>query len=384
MMLYRCWLLIAIVLMGCATPPALPTARLSVADAMRAPDRSGFLRADGPRAFSFPADHGPHPGYAVEWWYVTANLATAEGRRFGVQFTLFHIALAPDATPRASEWGSHAVMMGHFAVADVAASRFHAFERFSRVGAGLAGATASPSLRVWLEDWSLAALDARALPMRIDAAQDGVAVNLQLDAGDPPILQGVDGLSQKSAEPGNASYYYSLMRLPTTGTIRVDGVSYAVSGDAWLDREWSTSALGADQVGWDWFALQLDDGSELMFYQLRRRDGTADPASKGVLVAGDGERTDVRAADVVLETTRTWRSPRTAADYPAGWRLAVPAAAVALEITPLLADQELPTTVVYWEGAVRVQGTIAGRDVRGYGYVELTGYADDAAASPGR
>jgi predicted secreted hydrolase len=174
------------------------------------------------------------------------------------------------------------------------------------------------------------------------------------------------------------------MRLPTTGTIRVDGVSYAVSGDAWLDREWSTSALGADQVGWDWFALQLDDGSELMFYQLRRRDGTADPASKGVLVAGDGERTDVRAADVVLETTRTWRSPRTAADYPAGWRLAVPAAAVALEITPLLADQELPTTVVYWEGAVRVQGTIAGRDVRGYGYVELTGYADDAAASPGR
>jgi len=383
-MMHRWWLLIAMLLAGCAAPPALPTARLSVAEALRAPDRAGFLRADRPRTFSFPADHGPHPGYAVEWWYVTANLATAEGRRFGVQFTLFHIALAPDAPQRASEWGSHSVMMGHFAVADIAASRFHAFERFSRVGAGLAGATASPLVRVWLEDWSLAALDERAVPLRIDAAQDGVAVALHLDAGDPPVLQGVDGLSQKSAAPGNASYYYSMMRLPTSGTIRVDGVSYAVSGDAWLDREWSTSALGEDQVGWDWFALQLDDGSELMYYQLRRRDGTADPASKGVVITGAGDRTDLRAADVQLAVTRTWRSPRTAADYPAEWRLAAPAAAVNLEITPLLADHELPTTVVYWEGAVRVQGTIAGRAVRGHGYVELTGYADDAAASLGR
>ncbi|HXU46332.1 MAG TPA: carotenoid 1,2-hydratase, partial [Thermoanaerobaculia bacterium] len=248
---------------------------------------AGFARALAPRAFRFPEDHGPHPEFRTEWWYATGNLATPAGRRFGFQLTFFRNALAPETPDRPSRWAARDVYMAHFALTDAEGGRFLAFERFRRGALGLAGARALP-FRVALDDWSIASLaPGSTWPARLRAQEGGAAIDIQLDQGKPPVLEGDRGLSQKSAAPGQASYYYSLPRMPARGDIRLGGESFAVSGLAWLDREWSTSALAADQVGWDWLALQLDDGRELMLYRLRRRDGSADPASRATLILAD-------------------------------------------------------------------------------------------------
>jgi predicted secreted hydrolase len=210
--------------------------------------------------------------------------------------------------------------------------------------------------------------------MRLRAAQEGIAIDLLLQPGKRPVLQGERGLSRKSAEPGNASYYYSLTRMPAAGTVRLDGESFAVTGLAWMDREWSTSSLGEDQVGWDWFALQLGDGSEVMLYRLRRTDGSADPSSSGTAIAPDGASRHLARADFQLQDLDFWQSPASGARYPARWRVRVPAEGLELEVTPLLADQELDVSFRYWEGAVGIEGTRRGRPVRGRGYVEMTGY----------
>jgi predicted secreted hydrolase len=371
-------------LSGCALPAQRvePGAQLAVAEALGAAEGSGFARAEASREFRFPEDHGPHPEYAVEWWYYTGNLQGADGRRFGFQFTLFRVGITPEPVERDSAWGARNIYMGHFAVTDAAGERFFAAERFSRDGAGLAGAQAAP-LRVWIDDWSVEGLDASGLPMRLRAATEEVALDLTLQQGKPAVLQGDRGLSQKSAAPGNASYYYSLTRMPAAGTLTIGSEAYAVEGLAWMDREWSTSALGPDQVGWDWFALQLDDGREIMFYQLRTRDGGSDPYSSGVLVDTDGTSRRLARDDVAIDVREQWRSPRSGAVYPAAWQLSIPSEEIELQVTPLLAEQELPVSVIYWEGMVAVEGQAAGAPVRGSGYVELTGYAD-AAGGRGR
>ncbi|MHB1005348.1 MAG: lipocalin-like domain-containing protein [Chloroflexota bacterium] len=363
-------------------PPEVK-ARLAVAEALGG-DGSGFARATDPRPFAFPQDHGPHPDYRSEWWYYTGNLATADGRHFGFQLTFFRTALAPGAAARASDWATNQMYMAHFALSDVDGKRFYNFERFSRGAAGLAGAEASP-FRVWLDDWSATGSGGNTLaPVRLRAAQGDVSLDLILAPGKPLVLQGDRGLSRKGPEPGNASYYYSFTRLPTTGSVRVDGTTFPISGQSWMDREWSTSSLGADLVGWDWFALQLSDGRDLMFYRLRRKDGTADPLSGGLLVAPDGSTRALALADVVVAEQGQWRGPRDGATYPARWRLQVPAEGIDLEITPYLPDQELDVSVRYWEGAVHFAGTAAGRPVTGDGYVELTGYADSLSDTDSR
>jgi predicted secreted hydrolase len=162
--------------------------------------------------------------------------------------------------------------------------------------------------------------------------------------------------------------------------VRIGGESFRVTGDAWMDREWSTSSLGRDQIGWDWFALQLSDGSDLMLYRLRRKDGGADPFSSGMAVAPDGGSRRLALADFALEGAGSWRSPRSGAVYPARWRVRVPSEGLDLEVRPLLADQELDVAFRYWEGAVEISGTRRGRPLRGRGYVELTGYTEAAPA----
>ncbi len=356
---------------GAAAPTIEPRARLAVAEAMAGGDAAGFARATAPRPFIFPRDHGPHPEYAIEWWYYTGNLQSSEGRRFGFQFTIFRTGLMPGDPERPSAWASNSVYMAHFALSDISSGAFHAFERFSRGAAGLAGAQPEP-FRVWLEDWVAEGIGPDGMPMRVYAAEGDVAIDLTLAAGKPPVLQGDRGLSQKSADEGNASYYYSFTRMPINGAVRVGNTTYQVSGLGWMDREWSTSALGADQVGWDWFALHLDDGRDLMFYRLRLRDGGIDPYSKGVLVSAEGAARRLSVDDVLVEPLDEWTSPRSGATYPARWRLRVPAAAIDLTLTPLLADQELPVTVVYWEGAVAISGSAGGS-----GYIEMTGYTPE-------
>src|SRR5437868_5938573 len=265
---------------GCGASATLPRAQISALEATGGSGAAGFARVTGPRPFVFPQDHGPHQEYATEWWYYTGNLDAQDGRHFGFQLTFFRFGLAPAPVRRASDWATTNIYMAHFALTDVAGNQFYAFDRFSRGAAGLAGAQGQP-FRVWLESWSAEGLGADALPMRLRAAQDQIAIDLTLEGGKPIVLQGDQGVSQKSATPGNASYYYSLTRMPTSGTLRVGAATFQVRGLSWMDREWSTSSLGQDLAGWDWFALQLSDGREVMFYQLRRRDGSSDPVSGG-------------------------------------------------------------------------------------------------------
>lgn len=354
-------------------PAPQPRESLAVGSALSGGDDAGYQRAYAPRPFDFPADHGPHPEFRTEWWYVTGNLSDTGGRPFGYQLTLFRIALAPTSPPADSAWRANQIYMGHFALTDVTGQKHHAFERFSRGAMGLAGARAVP-FRVWLEDWSLSGAESDAFPLRVLARQEGIALDLTLTAAKPVVLQGDQGLSQKSAEPGNASYYYSHTRLPTEGAIQLAEKTFKVSGASWLDREWSTSALGPEQSGWDWFALQLDDGRDLMFYRLRRKDGSVDAHSKGALVAADGQVRLLSHSEVELQPTGEWRSPVSGDRYPAGWRLRVPAEKLELTITPKLADQELRLRVRYWEGAVAISGRAGDAKISGQGYLEMTRY----------
>jgi len=339
-------------------------------------DITGYARAFAPRSFIFPADHGPHPAFRQEWWYYTGNLAAADGRHFGYQLTFFRFALAPPAdAQRTSEWATRQVYLAHFALTDVTGRRFYQQERNSRAALGLAGAEAQP-FRVWLEDWSVTG--APTLPMTLHAATKEVALDLRLTSDKPLVLQGEQGLSQKGASPGNASYYYSYTRMPSTGTLRVGKETFAVMGASWMDREWSTSALERGQAGWDWFALQLGSGEELMFYQLRRRDGTTDTHSGGVWVDAAGATRPITRDEFHLEVEREWRSPD-GARYPAAWRVRVPALQLDVRAQPYLADQEIKQRFRYWEGAVAVQGRRGDDEVSGSGYVELVGYGGGAA-----
>lgn len=354
---------------GPAQPPADQPASLPVA---AAPDPDAFARASGPRAWSFPADHGAHPAFQTEWWYYTGNLATRDGRRFGYQFTVFRRALTPEAQVSGSEWRTTQAYMAHFTVTDVAGGVFYQAQRFSRGAAGLAGATADPRYRVWLDDWAVEARDDAAEAVTLAAASSEAAVDFVLEQAKPPALQGDHGLSPKSGEPGNASYYYSLTRLLTSGTIRLGGETFVVTGASWMDHEFGTSALGPDAQGWDWFGLQLDDGRELMLGQIRRVDGGIEPAFGGLLVEADGTARTLRASEFTIMPTAQWTSPHTGATYPAAWTVVVTperGETLTLQVEPLLADQELREGIVYWEGAVRISG-----DATGYGYAELTGY----------
>ena len=334
----------------------------------------GYQRAEGPVPLAFPETLGPHPGFQTEWWYYTGNLETAGGRHFGYQLTFFRRALAPPAErqERESAWAADQVYMAHFALTDVQAGRHQAFERFSREAAGLAGAQAGP-YRVWLEDWSVEETTEGTVRMR--AAQAGVGLDLVLSDAKGPIFHGDQGYSQKGPDPGNASYYYSLTRLITSGTVQAGGETFEVSGLSWMDQEFSTSGLAPGQVGWDWFSIQLDDGSELMVFQLRREDGSRDPFSSGTFIAPDGSSRHLDQADFEIRVEETWRSRTTGAVYPARWTLSVPREGLRLAIEPYLGDQELTLSYAYWEGAVRVEGERAGRAVAGNGYVEMTGYA---------
>ncbi len=355
------------------TPSATPADELDLAAVLAGEeDVEGYARATGPRELAFPADHGPHPAYRNEWWYFTGNLRTDRGRRFGFELTFFRIALAPRPPEHPSAWATRQVYMAHLALTDVAAGRFHAFERFARGAVGLAGARASP-FRVWLEDWTVAEREADG-SWSLRAGQGEVELELALQPLKPLVLQGEDGLSRKGPEPGNASYYYSLPRIRARGRVRAGGEDFEVDGLAWMDREWSTSALGPGQAGWDWFALHLSNGYDLMLYSLRREDGTTDPHGLGALIGPDGgvRRLERRAARI--EVLETWTSPR-GGTYPAAWRLTVPGADLHLTLEPWLADQELAVSVRYWEGAVSARGTQAGEPVEGEGYAELTGYA---------
>ncbi|MCL4395023.1 MAG: carotenoid 1,2-hydratase [Chloroflexi bacterium] len=363
-------------LLQSAQPPAIGA---DVIGLKGTENSAGFARADHVRDWSFPLDHGPHPEFQTEWWYYTGNVETPNGRHFGYQLTFFRRALTPTAAPRQSDWGTNQVYFAHFAITDVADGSHWATERYSRGAAGLAGASGGP-YHVWLENWEVTSLDAEGNQVQLRADDSGHAIALTLKADKPAVLNGDQGLSQKSSGQGNASYYYSFTRLATTGTITSGGESYAVSGLSWMDHEFSTTVLGPNAVGWDWFSIQLNDKREVMFFQIRDKDGSVEPLASGTLVEPDGSSRALTRDEVHIQVLDHWTSPESGGNYPARWSVSVPSANLQLTLRPYVADQEMHVSIVYWEGAVQVNGTSNGAPAAGSGYVEMTGYAAGAGS----
>jgi predicted secreted hydrolase len=324
--------------------------------------------------FRFPRDHASHPDYKIEWWYYTGNLLTEDGRRFGYQITFFRIGV--DAKPaNPSRWAVRDLFMTHLAVTDIDGGRYQFTERINRAGVGWAGAS-EDVYRVWNEDWE-ARLDESGCH-RLRAVASGLGIDLRLEPGKQPVIHGEQGISQKGSQPGNASHYYSLTRMPTRGVLQAESKEWKVTGLSWMDHEFGTSFLEKEQVGWDWFSLQMEDGTELMLFQLRRPDGSRDSHSSGTLIDLSGTAVPLHAEEFGLAAGERWQSPKSGAFYPLSWKITVPREGLDLDVRAAIADQELRTEqstgVTYWEGAIVVDGVRQGRRVQGRGYLEMTGY----------
>ncbi len=345
-------------------------------DALRpgAQGPEGFAVAAAPVTFEFPRDQGPHPDFRQEWWYLTGNLTSAAGERFGFELTIFRVALTPPAAAPPvdpSAWRARQIYVGHFAVTDVSRNTFRFAQKFERDALGLAGAVADP-FRVWLDDWQIGGTP----HWSVQARQKDYELKLQVQSLAPPIFNGDHGLSVKANDPGAASDYYSIPRVSLRGELIRDRVPIPVTGTAWLDREWGSGSLGSNEAGWDWFALQLDDGSALMFYSLRDKNGARDLHSAGTWVDSTGQAHALSNTDVEITVVDYWESPR-GGRYPSRWRVRVPSLALDVDVRPVMANQELGTSPRYWEGAVDVTGTRSRRSAAGRGYVELVGYAPE-------
>jgi len=340
------------------------------------PGSEGFLQAVKPRVFSFPKDHGDHPGFRTEWWYYTGNLETAERRPFGFQLTFFRAQLKPVPFVSESKWRSNQLYFAHFTISDIRAQEFLVAEKAGRGAVGIGGVSFhGHRTRLFLHGWEVAI---EAKTHHLCAASDQFAIDLRLTPEKPPILHGDEGLSRKGDKEGQASYYYSLTRMSTQGILTVGGQDFKVSGASWMDHEFSSNVLSEDQVGWDWMGLQLSDGRELMLYVLRRKDGSVEPSSSGTLIQKDGTPVHLPQEAFVIQPQDYWKSPQTHGRYPSSWEVEVFPYEISLSILPHMKEQELvtehSTQVTYWEGGVGVTGMVSGQEVTGSGYVELTGY----------
>lgn len=334
-----------------------------------------FQRVLPGRPFRFPPDHAAHPDFKTEWWYYSGHLEAETGEPFSYQLTFFRVGLKkPDPAAR-SAWALHTLYFAHLALTDISRDTFFYREKVGRGALGLSGAE-TDHYRVWIDNWQ-ASLQGET--HHLQAQTPELTLELVLRPEKPLVLHGQQGVSQKAAEAGFASYYYSFTRLATRGRLKYRGRDFTVHGSSWMDHEFSSSHLKDYQVGWDWFALQLSDGHDIMLYLLRHRDGKIDPYSSGTLVDAQGQARHLPRHDFQIQQTATWQSPRSNARYPAGWHIVIPSAGYDLQLTPTVSDQELNTSlstrITYWEGSVRVQGTKHGQPLTGRGYVELTGYA---------
>ena len=324
--------------------------------------------------FNFPRDHASHPEYKIEWWYYTGNLKSTAGEPFGFQFTFFRVGVDPKPE-NPSRWAIRDLFITHLAVTNIKKHSFQFAEKINRAGIGWAGA-AVDTYRVWNEGW-VSRLDETG-HHRLTALDAKLGIDLELEPGKPPVIHGSDGISQKGIQPGNASHYYSLTRMPTRGTLISHGIRYSVEGLSWMDHEFGTSFLEVGQLGWDWFSIQLDDETDLMLFQLRRSDGMPDTHSSGTLISSAGERQPIGSAEFQLHPVSIWTSPHSGAKYPIEWQISIPMLGLHLTVSTAVADQELQTkdstAVTYWEGSAEAAGTLYRRKVQGRGYLEMTGY----------
>jgi predicted secreted hydrolase len=325
--------------------------------------------------YEFPRDHFDHPAFQTEWWYYTGNVKAADGHRFGFELTFFRQGVNRDAT-KTAPWDVSDLYLAHLALSDLDARQFYHAERTNRAGPGIAGVSATEG-RIWNGNWQLSwnrdEQDLQAIDSRFE-------LRLKLQTEKPPVINGGNGVSQKAEGLGRASHYISLTRLATNGEIVLEGKKFEVSGLAWMDHEFFTHQLESDQVGWDWFSIQLSDDTELMLFRIRRKDGSADPFSAGTFVDARGASTHLRASDFSLQPEgATWTSPATKANYPIEWKIGVPKFGIELSAKTPLPSQELTgggtkVTPSYWEGAVTFDGSRSGTALRGVGYLEMTGY----------
>jgi predicted secreted hydrolase len=341
--------------------------------------RSGaqeYQRALPGYRFEFPRDYFNHEEYRTEWWYYTGNLQAADGHRFGFELTFFRVGVSRKAS--SDPWFVHDLWMAHLALSDIGGRQFYHEERLNRAGPGFAGVDAQSGL-VWNGNWQVR-IGEHEEELRGIAAKFSVA--LQLEPLKPPVIQGQDGVSRKAEGTGDASHYFSLTRLKTSGEIDVDGKKYVVEGTSWMDHEFFSGGLAADESGWDWLSVQLEDGTELMLYRMRHRDGSIDAASSGSFVDSGGRTEFLSSQDFVMTPeSDTWTSPATKAAYPVRWHVSIPRLRIELELTTPLRSQEMTGRFgpSYWEGAVDGKGSRAGASIAGAGYLEMTGYAQ-----PGR
>lgn len=341
----------------------------------------GWKPAVAGYSFKFPRDHGSHPEQKIEWWYYTGHLQTDEGRQFGYQLTFFRIGVAPNP-PLDSPWAVRDLWMTHLAISDIQKSTHHHDDRLNRAGPGFAGAAAD-HLKVWNEDWTATQSAAGDGPMVLTAKNTEIGLSLDLQNGKPPVFHGKEGLSQKGAQEGNASHYYSLTRMPTAGTLTIKGERFKVSGESWMDHEFGTSFLEPTQRGWDWLSIQLVDGRELMLFQLRKADGSADPHTAGTLVSADGTTHPLNADDFKLTPgDARWTSPATHGSYPMTWQIEIPREQMRLNVNATFPEQEMTASsspgLHYWEGVVSALGDQSGKPLSGKGYLEMTGYGGAA------
>ena len=321
----------------------------------------GFSEVTRPADLRFPRDHGPHPDFRIEWWYLTAALTGADGRDYGAQWTLFRVATTPGE--ERGGWDSNQIWIAHAGL--TTAERQFSAERFARGGVGQAGVTIAPFV-AWLDDWEMTGATAGDPfdAVRVTARGPDFAFALEGAADGPLVRHGDAGFSLKSAQ-GQASYYYSQPFLKVSGVIEVDGAEVAVTGTAWIDREWSSQHLSPEQSGWDWFSLHLDDGSRLMAYRLRETAGPG--AAFGTWIAPDGASEPLGPGEV--EMTPTGWAEVAGREVPVEWRLVSPARGLAVDTAPLNPQSWMDGNFPYWEGPIRVTGSHAGK-----GYLEMTGY----------
>jgi predicted secreted hydrolase len=326
--------------------------------------------------YQFPRDHFNHPEFQTEWWYYTGNLHTTEGRRFGFELTFFRQGVDRESQPE-SVWDVRDVWMAHLALSDINGGRFFHAERLNRSGAGIAGAD-SAQARIWNGNWQAHFNpDTR---QHLEAVDERFSFALAVRSEKPPVIHGKDGVSQKAEGRGKASHYISLTRLATSGAIVIEGQQFTVEGTSWMDHEFFTHQLDANQSGWDWFSMQLDDGSDVMLFRLRRKDGTAEAFSSGTYVDAQGRTLHLAAKDFSVAPGKIWTSPTTGARYPIEWMIRVPPLGLDVVLSTRLPQQEMTGQAArgaqaYWEGAVDITGTRKNQSVNGAGYLEMTGYA---------
>ena len=323
----------------------------------------GFAPVVPGRMFAFPADHGPHPEFRIEWWYVTANLADAKGAAYGAQWTLFRQAIAAGGPHEG--WANQQIWMGHAAVTRADTHRFT--QAFARGGIGQAGVDAKP-FRAWIDAWEMRGLDPlnddTVAPCELKASAADFSYTLRFDAQRPLVLQGDGGYSRKSLRE-QASYYYSQPHYTAKGVLAIDDKSVEVTGMAWLDREWSSQPLASDQSGWDWLSLHFDAGDKLMLYRMRQTDGKHYGSGKWIRLDGAAEL--LGSDDIVM--TPLGVTDVEGRKIPTTWRIAIAKMALSIECTPLNARSWMGTSFPYWEGPIRFAGSHGG-----VGYLEMTGY----------